>query len=179
MEQSRWKRQAPLHRFVAAIYKIGILRCVSVPPEIVAQFPGGRAVPVAATVAGRTKRTTLIPASDGTFRLYLDTAMRKAAGVDAGEPVAVALCLDHASRELPVPGDFNRALARVAPAKREFAAATPAMRREVLRYIEHAKAPETRARHIAQCVRVLAGRWKKRKTRIARQAAAHSARGRP
>lgn len=164
MGRSKQTQDEPLHRFVAVIYKIGILRCVSVPPEVIALFPPTRPLAVAATVAGKTKRTTLIPAGHGSYRLYLDTAMRKAAGVDAGEPVAVALRLDRSPRNLPVPPDFTRALARQAIAKREFDASTPTMRREVLRYIEHAKAPETRVRHIANCIRGLTLRAKEGKS---------------
>jgi Domain of unknown function (DUF1905)/Bacteriocin-protection, YdeI or OmpD-Associated len=163
MSKAAQKHRAPLERFVAVIYKIGILRCVSVPPEVVGAFPPGRTVPVAATVAGRTKRTTLIPAGRGSFRLYIDGAMRKAAGVDSGDPVGVTLRPDRGPRALSVPADFNRALRRAVDARREFAASTPAMRREVLRYIEHAKAPETRARHIANCVRVLSERSRNRR----------------
>ena len=169
MAGTQANRRDAVHRFVAVIYKIGILRCVSVPPDVAAAFPQGPAVPVVATVAGKTKRTTLVPAGRGGFRLYIDTAMRKAAGADAGEPVAVALRPDRSSHDLAVPADFTRALAHLPEARREFAASTPAMRREVVRYIEHSKAPETRARHIANCVRVLTQRWKKRQKRFARQ----------
>ncbi len=165
MSRAAKEDRRPLHRFVAVIYRIGVLRCVSVPEEVAGRFPPGRAVPVVATVGGITKRTTLIPSGAGSFRLYIDGAMRKAAGVDAGDPVGVALRPDRGSRELPVPEDFSRALSRSADARREFAASTRAMRREVLRYIEHAKSPETRARHIDYCLRVLAGRWKKRQRR--------------
>ena len=159
------EKREPLHRFVAVIYKIGILRCVSVPQEIAAAFPQGGAVPVIATVAGITKRTTLIPAGRGSYRLFIDTAMRKAARADGGEPVGIALRLDRASREISVPEDFKRALAGVPYARQAFAAATPALRREALRYIEHAKTPETRTRHMANCARVLVERWKKKRKR--------------
>ena len=165
MSRGKADPQARLHRFVAVIYRIGILRCVSVPPDVVVQLPRRRTLPVAATVGGKTKRTTLISAGQGSYRLFLDTAMRRAAGADTGDPVGVAFRLDRASPDMPAPPDFARALARVAEARREFAASTPAMRREVLRYIEHAKAPETRARHIAHCVRVLAQRAKQRNAR--------------
>jgi len=168
MSRAESAGRGPGLAFVAVIYKIGILRCVSVPAAVAAAFSRGPAAPVCATVAGITKRTTLIPAGRGSFRLYIDEAMRKAAGADAGQPVGVLLRADPAPRDLPVPGDFTRALARAAEAQREFAASTPAMRREVVRYIEHAKAPDTRARYIANCVRVLTGRWKKRQARAKR-----------
>jgi Bacteriocin-protection, YdeI or OmpD-Associated/Domain of unknown function (DUF1905) len=153
------------HQFVAIIYKVGILRCVSVPEEVCALLRSGRTrtVPVVATVAGQTRRTTLVAAAGGSYRLYLDGAMRNAARADAGDPIGVSLRLDRASREMPVPEDFATALARVPDAQRYFAAGTTALRREVLRYIEQAKAAATRARRIRNCVRVLAERARKRK----------------
>jgi len=147
------------------IYKIGILRCVSVPEDVCARLAPGRAAPVVITVAGRTRHTTLLPAGGGSYRLFLDGAMRKAAGADAGDAVSITLRLDRASREMPVPRDLARALAQVPISQREYRAATTAMRREILRYIEKAKAPATRARRIAQCVRVLAGRARKKNRR--------------
>ncbi len=160
-KDSRAKR----HEFVAVIYKIGILRCVSVPEDVCAHFAPGSAVPVVITVAGRTARTTLLPAGGGGFRLYLDGAMRKAAGADAGDPVGIALWLDRASRKTPAPRDLASALARVPAAQREYQAATRAMRREILRYIEKAKASATRARRVAHCVRVLAERARRKSRR--------------
>jgi hypothetical protein len=158
------------HRFVTVIYKVGILRCVSVPEEICARLARGRkrSVAVVATVAGQSRRTTLVPAAGGSYRLFLDGAMRKAAGADAGDPVGISLRLDRASREMPVPHDFKTALAGVPEAQRYFAGGSTALRREVLRYIEQAKAAATRARRIANCVRVLSARAKKKKSRRSR-----------
>jgi len=155
------------HRFVAVIYKVGILRCVSVPEEVCTRLARGRSrcLPVVATVAGQSKRTTLVPAAGGSYRMFLDGAMRKAAGADAGDPVGVSLRLDRASREMPVPKDFRTALAREPNARRYFASGTAALRREVLRYIEQAKAAATRARRIANCVQVLAARARKKSRR--------------
>lgn len=155
------------HRFVGVIYKVGILRCVSVPEEICARLRRGhpRTVPVVATVAGQSLRTTLLPAAGGNYRLFLNRAMRKAAGVDAGDPIGVSLRLDRASREMPVPDDFAAALSRAPDARRYFVEGTTALRREVLRYIEQAKAPATRVRRIGNCIRVLAQRGQKKKRR--------------
>jgi hypothetical protein len=156
---------AKRHQFVAMIYKVGILRCVSMPEDVCAQLTRGRAVPVVITVAGRTARTTLLPAARGGFRLYLDGAMRKAAGADAGDPVGVALRLDRASREMLAPHDLASELARAPALQREYHAVTTAMRREIVRYIEKAKAPATRARRIAHCVRMLTERAKRKRRR--------------
>jgi hypothetical protein len=153
------------HEFIAVIYKIGILRCVSVPEKVCAQFASARAVPVVVTVAGRTRRTTLLPAGGGNYRLFLDGAMRKATGADAGDSVRITLRWDRGSRELPVPRDLARALARVPTAQREFRTITTALRREIIRYIEKAKAPATRTRRIEHAVQVLAERAKKKSRR--------------
>lgn len=165
MSRRNQPSREPVHRFVAVIYKVGILRCVSVPEEISAVLERGsaRTVPVVATVAGRTTRTSLLPAGSGCYRLFLDRTMRKAAGADTGDPVGVTLRLDRASREMPVPQDFAAALIRAPDAHRYFDGGTTALRHEVLRYIEQAKAAATRARRIHHCVQVLGQRGKKRK----------------
>lgn len=165
MSRPNHRSRGETHRFVAVIDKVGILRCVSVPEEVGARLARGRerTVPVVVTVGGQTTRTSLLPAAGGSYRLFLDRAMRKAAGADAGDPVGVTLRIDRASREMPVPEDFAAALARAPDAKGYFASGTMALRREVLRYIEQAKAATTRARRIRNCVGVLAERAKKRK----------------
>ena len=167
------------HRFVAVISKVWILRCVSVPEEICRTFPAMRSVPVVVTVAGRTIRTTLTAAGGGSYRLFLDGAIRKAAGVDAGDPVGITLRLDTASREPAVPRDLAEALRRNPAAKKEFDHATVALRREVVRYLEKKRRPETRAKHIARCMRVLAERWEKRKGRMSRTSRRVRVRRRP
>jgi len=153
------------HRFVAVIYRVGILRCVTVPADIGVQLKlvGARTVPVVATVAGQTQRTTLLRAAGGGYRLFLNRAMRKAAGADAGAPVGVSLKLDRDSREMPVPDDFAAALSRAPDALSYFSGRTTALRREVLRYIEQAKARATRARRIRNCVRELTRRARKQR----------------
>lgn len=153
-------RGAETFRFVGVIYRVGILRCVSVPEEICARLGRckGRALPVVATVAGQTTRTSLLPAAGEGYRFFLNGAMRKASGADTGDPVGVALRPDRASREMPVPADFAAALARAPEAQAYFQEKSTALRREVLRYIQQAKAANTRARRIRNCIRVLTER---------------------
>jgi hypothetical protein len=55
-------------------------------------------------------RTTLVPRRGGAHRLYLDTWMRDAAGVDVGDRVRVTLRPDPGSRELPMPAALREAL---------------------------------------------------------------------
>jgi len=153
------------HRFVAVIYKVWLLRCVSVPEEICSRFAPARSVPVVATIAGRTMRTTLVPAGGKSYRLFLPGPIRKAAKADTGDPVGITLRVDRASREPVLPADLAAAFRRAPAAKKEYDHATVALRREVVGYTEKKKRPETRARHIARCMEVLAQRWEKRKAR--------------
>jgi len=98
------------HRFLAAIYKIGINRAVNVPEKISREQGGAAYVPVIAMVGSRIARTTLMPEGGCCYRLYLDTRLRKAAGVDTGDIVGVMLEVDRESRELPVPPELHAAL---------------------------------------------------------------------
>jgi Bacteriocin-protection, YdeI or OmpD-Associated/Domain of unknown function (DUF1905) len=152
-------------RFVARIYKMGINRCVNLPKEASKALGGSGHVPVVAMVAGRSARTTLVPAGGGRHRLFLNSAMRKAAGVDAGGLVGILLKRDTASRELPLPDELRRVLAKNLRARKAFREITPALRREFLRWVLHAKNPETRERRIRKGIVVLIERASRRRHR--------------
>jgi len=168
---------ARTHHFVAVIYKMWIMRCVSVPEEICRKLGLAARLPVVATIAGRPIRTTLVAASGGGYRLFLNGAMRKAAGVGVGDPVAVSLRVDTASREPIVPPDLARALRGAPRAKRYFENATPAKRREVVRYLDQPRSPEARARRLVKFIAAMNQQWEK-KSRFARTRARKPARKR-
>jgi hypothetical protein len=152
-------------RFVARIYKMGINRCVDLPQEIGEALGGGHHLPVVAMVAGRSVSTTLVPAGAGRHRLFLNSAMRKAAGVDAGDLVGVLLKRDTSSRDLPLPPELRQVLAKNLRARKAFREITPALRREFLRWVLHAKNPETRERRIRKGIVVLIERASRRRHR--------------
>ena len=176
---------ARTHHFVAVIYKMWIMRCVSVPEEICRKLGLAARLPVVATIAGRPIRTTLVAASGGGYRLFLNGAMRKAAGVGVGDPVAVSLRVDTASREPIVPPDLARALRGAPKARRYFKDATTGTRLEVVRYIEQPKSAEARARRVRRCVETMIGRWEKKERRLrgngkaARRASPRKSGGKP
>jgi hypothetical protein len=142
-------------RFSAEIYKVGINRCVDVPDRVGKALGSRHYVPVLATVKGKSVRTNLVPRGGGRYRLFLDGAVRKAAGADAGDRVSVTLKPDKASRSEPVPGDVAKALRRTKGARTAFEGLTDNKRREFLRYISNAKRAETRARRIGKGVELL------------------------
>jgi len=152
------------HKFLATIQKIGINRCVAVPEEISRSFGRRGYVPVLVVVGGRSARTTLVPSGGGRHRLFLDRNLRKAARADAGDLVGVLLELDTKSRELPVPLELRAALKKSARAQKAYEKTTPGLRREFLRWVLAAKAPDTRLRRIRRGLKVLIERAARRKS---------------
>jgi hypothetical protein len=154
-------------RFMATIYKIWLMRHVDVPDEIardlLKQRGSGRAgkrgkqakpkyIPVVATVGGKSTRTTLVPAGGGRYRMQINTAQRKAAGVDAGEVVSVELRIDLASRVVAVPSDLRKALAKHPKARKAFEEMPPGHRRQFLMWCASGKRPETRLKHLERAI---------------------------
>jgi hypothetical protein len=175
--------------FLAAVYKIWMMRHIDVPEEVstalekelakssernasrrgqrgvrkYAQSGAAKAnertspkyIPVVAVVNGRSARVTLVPAGGGRFRMQINTALRKAARVDAGDIVEVELRLDLESRELPVPPDLRDGLKAIPKARKAFEALTPAHRRHFIQWFDSAKSPEARQRRLDRAVDVL------------------------
>ncbi len=135
--------------FTAKIGKVGINPCVDVPAKISHTFDRRGFVPVTAMLGSKSFAANLVPVGAGRHRLYLNQPMRDAAGRETGERVTIALTLDLASRVLKTPADLARAL-RTKGQLATFEKITPSHRKEIIRWVEGAKAPETRARRIAR-----------------------------
>jgi hypothetical protein len=159
------------HPFLAMVYKIWMMRHIDVPEDVSsalieemqkAQKSRARSetakakyIPVAAIVNRCSARTTLVPAGGGRFRMQINTALRKAARVDAGDLVSVELRLDRASRSLPVPPDLRAGLKSVPKAKKAFDALAPGHRRHFIQWFDSAKSPEARQRRLERAFDVL------------------------
>jgi Bacteriocin-protection, YdeI or OmpD-Associated/Domain of unknown function (DUF1905) len=155
-------------RFMATIYKIWMMRHVDVPEEIAATLrkqiaaatpPSKRAgdkkskyIPVLSIVAGKSVRTTIVPAGGGKHRMQINTAQRKAAKVDWGDPVSIELRIDVASRTVPVPADLRALLDKHPKARRGFDEMPPGHRRQFLLWLGSSKNPETRRKHLDRAV---------------------------
>lgn len=157
-------------KFQARLYKIWMMRHVNVPEEIgraLAQEFAGKStnrrggalpkhVPVVATIAGCSNRTTLVPAGGAdNYRLQIVTKQRKAAGADAGDLIGVTIKLDRESREIPVPDELRTALADHPPARKAFAKLPPGGRRQLLLFFLRAKSSQTRAHATARLIDIL------------------------
>lgn len=127
-----------------------------VPAEAVAALGTKKRPPVKVTLHGYTYRTTVAAYGD-VFMLPLSAEHRNAAGVQAGEQVAVTLELDTEPRTVAVPDDLAAALAEAGTTE-AFDRLSYTQRKEHVRQVETAKAAETRQRRIEKIVASLTGR---------------------
>lgn len=124
---------------------------IRVPAEAIAALGKGKKPPVKVTLNGFTYRSTVAAYGD-VYMLPLSQERRAAAGVQAGDQVEVTLELDQEPRTVEVPDDLAAALSEKPGTMAAFEALSYSARKEHVRQVESAKAPETRGRRIAKIV---------------------------
>jgi bifunctional DNA-binding transcriptional regulator/antitoxin component of YhaV-PrlF toxin-antitoxin module len=130
---------------------------IVIPPEVIEKLGGGKRAAVKVTINGYTYRNTTA-VMGGKHMVGVAKEHREAAGIKGGDRIEVTLELDAAPREVDVPDDFAAALKK-AKARPAFDKLAYSHRKEHVRAILEAKAPETRARRIEKAVeKVLAGK---------------------
>lgn len=137
-----------LERFSARIFKIGINPVVDVPEKVSGALGARGSFPVAGLLNDVPIRATLVPAGAGRHRLYLNTAMREAAGVAAGDTVQLALARDPHPRPAEIPDDLREALERHDGALETFESLTASWRRSAIVRLEDARRASTRRKRI-------------------------------
>ena len=123
---------------------------IVIPPEIVEGLGGGKRAPVKVTINGYTYRNT-VAVMGGKFMVGVASEHREKAKVKGGDKIEVTLELDTAPREVEVPKDLAAALKK-AKAREAFDKLAYSHRKEHVRAILEAKAPETRLRRIEKAV---------------------------
>jgi hypothetical protein len=123
---------------------------IVVPEDIVTALGSSRKPAVQVTVNGYTYRST-IAVMGGKFMIPLSAENCRAAGVAGGETWKITVALDTEPRVVAIPADLAAALDKAGVAAR-FAAAAPSRRKEFVRLVESAKAPETRQRRVQKIV---------------------------
>jgi Domain of unknown function (DUF1905)/Bacteriocin-protection, YdeI or OmpD-Associated len=118
---------------------------VLVPAAVMKTFGGKVRVPVRVTINGAEHRTTICNMGMGPM-IGVPGALRKAAGVERGKRITVALEADHEERTVALPKDFARAMS--AAERRAYNEMSYSHRKEYVMWIEDAKKLETRARRI-------------------------------
>ncbi len=127
---------------------------IEVPPEVVAALGSTKRPPVRVTINGHTYRSS-VAVLGGRFMLGVSSEVRANAGVEAGQVVEVEIELDMAPREVAVPAELARELARDAAASRVFEALSYSRKRLIVDPVANAKTAETRDRNIAKAMTAL------------------------
>lgn len=126
---------------------------IQVPEEIIEQLGAGKRPLVRVTINKYTYRSA-VAVMDSKYMISFNSEHRKAAGVQGGEETDVTLELDLEPRTVELPKDLKAALME-ANALAAFEQSAPSMKKEYVRQVEEAKAPETRERRIAKIVEKL------------------------
>jgi hypothetical protein len=124
---------------------------IVVPPHVVEVLGGGKRPPVKVTLNGYTYRST-IAVMGGEYMVGVAAEHRAKAQVNGGETVEVQIELDKEPRTVEVPADLSAALAK-AGATQSFESLAYSHRKEHVRSVSDAKAPETRLRRIEAVVK--------------------------
>jgi hypothetical protein len=142
-------------RFTAVIELHGTSATgIVVPPEVVEALGAGKRPAVTVTLGGHTYRST-IASMGGRFLLPVSAENRTAAGVAAGDEVAVDVEVDTAPRTVEVPADLAAALDADPDVRRRFDGLPFTHRKEHVRSVVDAKAEATRLRRIEKVLTAL------------------------
>lgn len=153
------RKVASVQKFTATVDRVDINPYVQVPDLVVSKLlqDAGREkgpIPVAGKLQGKSFSTTVVKFR-GMWRLYLNTAMRREAGVDVGDTVAVEVWLDDALRLEPVPDKLALAFSKDRQALEAFEKLAPSRQKEILRYLASLKQEETLERNIEKIIQLL------------------------
>jgi len=148
--------------FSAKVLKLGINPYVGIPEEILHELfrKADRSkgpLPVRGTLNGKKFKQTVVKYR-GAWRLYLNTPMRRNAGIDVGDRAEVKIEFDADPRRVPMHPMLARALAKNKEAKIVFGKLSPSRQKEILRYIGFLKREESVKRIVEKVMRQLTGK---------------------
>ncbi len=123
---------------------------IEIPPGIVEGLNAGKRPKVVVTVNGSAYRST-VAVMGGRYVVGVTAEQRARSGVKAGDEIEVTLELDTAPRVVEPPRDLLTAL-EAAGVREAWERLSFTYRKEHVRDIEAAKAPETRQRRIEKAV---------------------------
>jgi len=155
------RKQQP-DKFTAKIRIIGVNPYVPVPVKILkavfkqAGKDRGK-IPVRIKIDGHEFIQTLIKYS-GSWRLYLNTPMRKAAGKETGDVADFEIAYDPDKRKTALHPGLRRALKDNKDAKIIFERLRPSIQLEVTRYISNLKTREAVERNVTRAINFLLGK---------------------
>lgn len=131
-------------------------RFLVLPKAASAKLPTRSMVTVEGTFGGAPFTATLEPDGEGSHWLKVGKALCAAAGVDAGDTVALAIAPVAKEPEPKVPADLRAALGANADARATWKDVTAVARRDWVHWITSGKKAETRAKRIDVAIDKLA-----------------------
>ncbi|WP_372382571.1 YdeI/OmpD-associated family protein [Xanthomonas sp. NCPPB 1068] len=151
----RQGRRVALHVVGPAALPVGILRCYG-PQHGQRRCHHLLQGDVAGTLAGQRLQATLQPDGQGGHWLRVDHALQQAAGVAAGQTVALEIAPVDVEPEPVVPDDLHAALAAHPAARATWDDITAVARRDWIFWIVSGKKADTRVRRVATACDMLA-----------------------
>ena len=124
---------------------------IVVPDDVIARLAAGRRPAVHVELNGHPYRTT-VAVMGGQCLFSVPAAVREATGLQAGDPVSVALRVATTPREVRVPADLAAALAQDPQVEDFFGGLSNSLQRYHVDTVDQAKTPETRQRRIDRAV---------------------------
>ena len=127
---------------------------VEVPAKVVEGLGSTKRPLVKVTINKYAYRSAIAPMG-GTFMLGISDEVRKATGVAAGDTIDVEVELDTEKREVEVPPELKKALAKDSAAKRYFESLSYSRKVALVNPIAGGKTTETRERNLAKAMKEL------------------------
>ena len=113
-------------------------------------------IPVRMKIDGHEFPQTLIKWR-GSWRLYLNTPMRKAAKKDVGDVANFEIAYDPLERNVPMNPKFEKALRENKQAKKVFDSLRPSLQLEINRYFSFLKTESSVDRNVTRAIQFLLG----------------------
>ncbi len=127
---------------------------VEVPEKIVLGLGSTKRPLVKVTINGYTYRSAIAPVG-GTYMLGVSNEVRQNTGVAAGDTIDVDVVLDTEKRDVEVPPELAKALAKDPKAKKYFESLSYSRKYALAAPIAGGKTVETRERNLAKAMQEL------------------------
>jgi Bacteriocin-protection, YdeI or OmpD-Associated/Domain of unknown function (DUF1905) len=124
---------------------------IVVPEEAIKQLAAGKRPPVLVNLNGYEYRNT-VGVMGGKHMVSISAAVRKATGLQGGDPIHVTLTVSDTPQEVTIPADFAAALAADEQASAFFGKLSNSMQRYHVDSITAAKSADTRQRRIDKAI---------------------------
>ena len=151
-----------MNSFSAKIFKIGVNPYMLIPSPVLKEIfkQAGKnkgPIPVRGELNGHKFIQTLVKFS-GKWRLYLNTPMRKAAGIDVGDLASVKIEFDPDPRIIRIHPKLKLALEKNKKAMTAFSQLPPSRQKEIVRYIGALKTDESIDKNVRRAINFLTGK---------------------